>query len=656
MKLLGNYASNLTAFLYQELLNQLETSISKGDFAAGTLFDTTAAKNIQQQGQDFTNLTIPTAGTVASAEDLNNALDVLQARYTAITNEIADLQKNIVNLLAFIDKEATLIDQIIGEAEVEKWASQRPVLTTAHKFSWNFATGRGASDISPNYPIANTVDKASGLSWILNEDLSGGTGIIIEGLGAPETTREVQVKNLQWSFTPNSPDTIFEEIFADDKTWASLSTLEPAPLLTFGAPNIATLLPLGGTADHIFTASGSLFSGSLPIYVRILFHPRQVILPVVNATDGQTIQLSIYNVTANVTEVYDSTTVYVVGTDFSVDQHGVFTVLHSGALIGKSFNILFTEYFPAYQCSIDQSNWSPIVMLDPKRPYPDDTTNFLPIEIQGDKFPLTDELGVPLGIFIQMVGTPPGEMVLKVTTPGNLSYGETAQLTIDLERTSYINGLRVSPFTNFPVTITNIVAQGFTSDMQTTVLDIPVKLDRGTVIRFPRQLVSKFVVSFYQENYSLKEYFAQAPDSLRRDTLANLQSSLPFSVQRPQPSVPRQFEGALYALGIEDILALDISVSLPGLFVSGPYRVFGKPEVIRVDTQSINLSGPLTFAYITYDGNDNVLETAAVSIVSGTSKGFTFSHVPDHVDFYVQFPLSQELSVIEQFLLQVTTV
>src|SRR5665213_214674 len=480
MELLGNYQSNLTAFLYAQLLAQLEASISQGEYASGSLFDTAAAQTIQAQGQNFTSITVPAAGNTAYAEDVNNPLAVLQARYTAITNEIAAVQAVIPQLLSVISKEADLLDKTTAAAEGEKWGSQQPYLPTSQVFQWNFEAGHGVTsnvypNNTPNQDPSNEVTYNTPVpdtSVVLNEYLDPpGNGTIIDGIGSPVTRRTIAIKTVAWEFTPNSVQTQFEEIYSDDQTWAYLSTLEPNPILIFGAPVVNTILPIGGSASGLFTASGTVAGGSLPVYVNILFYPRQNTMNVVAAAANQVISLSPYNVTANTIQVFTSTTVYTLGSDYTVSPGGVLTVLSTGKLVGLSFTIIFEEYFPAYQCSIDQTNWSPIFMLDPVRPYPDDTTTFIPINIQGGNFPLSDELGVPLGLYLQMVGVPTAEMELEITTPGSQTYGENSQLVIALERAVYMNGLQLAPFTNFPVLIQSIVAYGFTDNIQTTVLD-----------------------------------------------------------------------------------------------------------------------------------------------------------------------------------------
>ncbi|MGC1582158.1 MAG: hypothetical protein WA766_11775 [Candidatus Acidiferrales bacterium] len=672
MQLLGNYQSNLTAFLYAQLLAQLDSAISQGEYSAGALFDTAAAQAIQASGQNFTSITAPAAGDTAYSYDLNNPLNTLQARFTAISNEVASLQANVVNLLALIGKESELIDQTIAAASVEKWAEYLPPLTASDRIIWNFASGPGTTSTLPDvqHYSGNTYIDPSNLvsypapisevAYVLDEGL-GGDGTITAGIGSPTDTTTYDVKQVAWTYTPASAQTQFEEIYGNDQTWAYLAALEPSPILSFGAPDIAVVLPLGGSVAGIFTASGSVAGGSLPVFVRILFYPRQNELVVPTATSGETVQLSNYNVTANTVQVFTPSKVYLAGTDFSVSDYGVLTVLPAGNLIGVTFTVLFQEFFPAYQCSIDGTNYSPIFMLDPSRPYPDNTTIFIPIDIQGGSFPITDELGVPLGLFLQMVGIPLGEMVLEVTTPGSSTFGESAQLTVSLEKAAYMNGLQLTPFTNFPMTVTKVVAVGFTENIQTTVLDIPFILNQAATIVFPRQLVRQFIISLYQQNYSLKEYQYQAPDSLRRNTLANLQATLPFSVQRPQPSTLQFLEGAMYEFGIENLAAFDIQPNLPGVFISGPLLVSGQPEVIRLDAELINMPQSPTPAvyltYIAYNSNDEIIDASYdTAMTPGTCIPYPSIYIADHVQFFIKLVFREQYSIAEQYLLQVTTV
>lgn len=666
MLLLGNYQSNLTAYLYQQLLDQLEAGISAGEYGAGTLFDTAAAQQIQQEGQNFSSLTLPSAGNTAYVSDVNTPLATLQARYNAITSEIANMQSTITALLATIEKESNLLDKTIAAAEIEVWGSQQPFLPTGQLSLWNFESGHGVT--STTYPLHSgstyQTDPTNGVVYANSvPDVSyvlSGNATATQGIGSPTIHRNIPIKEVSWAFTPNSPETQFETIYGDDQTWAYLSTLEPSPILTFGAPVITVQLPIGGSAHGIYNVTGSVAGGSLPVYVRILFYPRQTSIVANNLTSGETVKLSTFNVTANTVEVFTATKVFIQGTDYTISPSSILTVVPAGALPGNSVTILFEEYYPAYQCSIDQTHWSPIFMLDPLRPYPDDTTEFIPIDIQNANFPLMDELAVPLGLYLQVISSQQavagaGEMLLLVTTPGSGIFGETATLTIMLQQAVYMNGLQLDPFTNFPPTVTNITAYGFTDNIQNTIVSTPVILDREVTFKFPRQLVRKFVITFAQQNYSLKEYLVTQPDALRRDTLAQLQSSLPFSVQRPQPGIPQHFEGSLYEFGVQDIAAFDDLPNLPGVFSSGPYRITGTPELIRLDLETMNMStNAFYLGYISYDANDAILEQNELAFIPGTTITYPGSLVADHVDFFVKFIFRNELSVAQALQLQVT--
>src|ERR1017187_3310246 len=50
-------------------------------------------------------------------------------------------------------------------------------------------------------------------------------------------------------------------------------------------------------------------------------------------------------------------------------------------MAGKTVNVQVTEYFPGYQCSTNNMDWSPAVMFDAIMPFADVRTNYFPINI-----------------------------------------------------------------------------------------------------------------------------------------------------------------------------------------------------------------------------------------------------------------------------------
>jgi hypothetical protein len=132
-------------------------------------------------------------------------------------------------------------------------------------------------------------------------------------------------------------------------------------------------------------------------------------------------------------------------------------------MAGKTVNVQVTEYFPGYQCSINNTDWSPAVLFDAATPFADVRTNYFPIAITSDGwFPVVDELGSPLGIEIQPVsGNITYEAMLRIEVVASSSFGVTGTLEIEFDRPGYYNGLRLSPFVNMPISLTRIRVEGW---------------------------------------------------------------------------------------------------------------------------------------------------------------------------------------------------
>src|ERR1035441_1159459 len=118
-----------------------------------------------------------------------------------------------------------------------------------------------------------------------------------------------------------------------------------------------------------------------------------------------------------------------------------------------------------------------------------------------------------------------------------------------------------------------------------------VLVDRPVSIRFADAdgnpvFVRRLFLTFYQPNYSLKEHLVNPADQARQDSLARLQTVLPFSDRPVQGAVPASLVGAQYELGLRDIAGERYNPAGPGVFVSGPFHVDGMPEILRLDTCS----------------------------------------------------------------------
>lgn len=73
---------------------------------------------------------------------------------------------------------------------------------------------------------------------------------------------------------------------------------------------------------------------------------------------------------------------------------------------------------------------------------------------------MVDELGSPRGIQIQPKAGLNYEALLRIETNADDDFGVTTKLEIEFDRPGYYNGLRLTPFGNMPVTLTQIQPEG----------------------------------------------------------------------------------------------------------------------------------------------------------------------------------------------------
>ena len=240
-------------------------------------------------------------------------------------------------------------------------------------------------------------------------------------------------------------------------------------------------------------------------------------------------------------------------------------------------------------------------MFDAVTPFADVRKNYFPIEIPGDGwFPVVDELGSALGIWIKPTESGlDSECQLRIETLADADFGATAVLEIEFDRPGYYNGLRLTPFVNMPIHLTKIIADGMFTSNDSPVFQGDALIDRPVSIRFADVngdpvYVRRLFLTLYQPNYSMEEHFVNPADQLRQDSLARLQSVLPFSDRPVQASLPTRLTGAQYEFGLRNIAGERYNpvqtVQVPGapmlpkgVFVSGPFTIDGMPEVIRLD-------------------------------------------------------------------------
>lgn len=675
MNLLGPYPSQLTSFHYQELLDILQKAVASGEFAGGSLFDSNAANTLQQQGLDFASLPVISAGTRAIADQINTPMATLLARFNALVSESTEFQTMLYNLLAVIDKDSYLVSQVLATALGNDWASKQPIVTGALPFAWNFASGYGKT--------ANNIDQTDPVSGVVYPKVCPIETVVINnkitsGLVTPFTSTKINVKNLVWNYNFNGQTDI---VSGDD--WTQFYLLAPAPLYIYAPAAVKLIQPtsIGSQVpSDLFNITGQGISGNLPIYVQLSFTPRTTTIKFTAAQTLSTepLQLSSYRVSAADVKVYDVNQTYALATDYTIDTQNrlipndIITIngITSG-FAGRPVSVQFVEYFPSYQCSVNQVDWSATVMLDPDRLFPDNSTVFTPVPVKivnGEtQFPVMDELGVPLGFYITRVLdansnpiVPNSEMLFSVTSPIAVAAGAQAELVVELQAPGYINSFYLEPFTSFPMTLVSAYLEGFADTALVPVITQPLLLTEGVNLSFPTTLVRKVHLNFIQNNYTLEEITIQPPDALRRNTLNNLQAVLPFAVRRTQSAVPQTYEGSEYDFGVQNMYGEYYLPDGNGVFIAGPITVNGMPEIIRLDIDYVSDSLRAYLVYEAYDENNTLIDTATVEMIKDGIAGDTIVYPSSvkaaRVDFYIQFVLADPVTFVTRYLLQVSIV
>jgi hypothetical protein len=248
--------------------------------------------------------------------------------------------------------------------------------------------------------------------------------------------------------------------------------------------------------------------------------------------------------------------------------------------------------------------------------------------------------------------------LLRIETRADTNFGVSGILEVEFDRPGYYNALRLTPFVNMPIRLKMIQAEGMLTQNDSPIFEGDMLIDRPVSIRFADAngdpiYVRRLYLTVYQPNYSLKEHLVNPADQLRQESLARLQTVLPFSDRPVQGAVPMSLVGAQYELGLRDIAGERYNPAGPCVFVSGPFAIDGMPEVIRLDTET---TGDMDcYLYCRPAGAADTQKVhrfrdgAALSFRDAWG-GAAFTKC----DLYLKWVFRSDDAVLTRFLLQVT--
>lgn len=671
-ELLGKYDSTLALTQWEELLTLVRSGMSSGEYAGGSLFTQDAVNSLLAQAQDFSALPVPSEGQRAYADTVNYPLSLLEARFSAVAGEKDKFLAALKQYISVLTLDAQQIDRLLSAAEMVFWQSRLPKLQGAQVFAYDVLSTHGPQSVTVDQtdPATGKVYTDPDGNLLPLSDVSFGQSSYIGGLGAPLISKTVHsAMRLRWDLLKPAIAPEHTEVLIDqDNTWASLAILPSEPLLQYSNPAVSVILPASQTGGKVIRLRGTPREGNLQVTVKIQFVPRQKLFTFTPTAAGQVITLSTYNITLNDLLVFSGTTSYFNTADFRLNGEAkTLTILNPG-MAGKPMTAVFTEYYPGYRCSVNNLDFSPVVLFDPEQPFPDPSQAWLPIDVSDGWYPVMDELGNANGLEFQPVSKIDTEYLLEISSTGVAGYGAAATLEFDLAEPGFLNGVHLNPFTALPMRLKSIGIQGL--DMNGTpsvVYTGNLLIDRPMSVRFSNAdgtdvFVSRLFLNLEQENYTLEQVTVASPDELRKQTLATLQSVFPVSKRPLNGAVPDIVLGAQYDFALRELAAERWIMSNPGLVVFGPFTVEAPPEVLRLDFQSASSVSPYLMYQVT-DASGVVKPLSSSSVfANGTAISFrdllaadAYTGTIGSVDFYVKFVLRDSLSVLSRLVLQVSS-
>lgn len=652
MKIPGVYRSQLQDFFYQQLAALAQKAVSSGEFAGGSLLDQSVIDQLKAQAQDFSGVPFVGAGERATWESIEQAVDMLKAKYSAMADERNQFVLEMNRFLAVLRQDNQLVEGLIRQAEFEAWKATLPAIYGAKQFGWDFGVSAG---VVP-------ADKQSSLVDLVVRKEAGGD--LSQGIMCAHRRTEIPVSSMQWKYETTGKN---EELYGPD--WARLAVLEPTARESYGAPEVGIILPKDGVTaaewQQFFTVTGKNGESNVPVYIRNFFLPRRAhkVIQFGKSADQDPVTLSPYRVSPDDVLVYRGDTAFFKSYDFEITSG--LQIKPLPRLYGQQVTVAFTEYFPAFQCSVDQKNWSAPVMLDPEQPVPDDAA-FTPVFASDGRFPITDESGNHSGLFLQVNQTITKEFTVCIQnsrpSSGSAAFGLPAVLELEFEKPLFLNGVHLEPFVNFPFFLRSIYCESILGSNPETVWSGDYLLDRAQDVLFAKRDVLRMRLEFFQPSFSVKEHMVDVENRKKLEAMISIQAALPYRVRNIHYPLTAEYNGCQYEFGLRQIAGVvtdpvsDVIYGAKPELWNGPFESEGVPDLVRLDVAAAgSVDTFLVSEEVAADGTTSALVEKQVT--AGETTAYTkVGETPANAKFYVKFRLNSPDALIQRFSLQVKNV
>jgi hypothetical protein len=132
-----------------------------------------------------------------------------------------------------------------------------------------------------------------------------------------------------------------------------------------------------------------------------------------------------------------------------------------------------------------------------------------------------------------------------------------------------------------------------------------------------------------QTGFHIRQVLFEFRIKWHRDPLAAGKSRRHDQICRADAALPTSITGAQYEFGLRQIAAEKYVPAAPGIFVSGPFKMDGMPEVIQLDME---FTGAVECHLICRPNGDPNGDYVVQQLVSGTAISFPDTWPGDHLN------------------------
>ena len=674
------------------ILRYLENEIQSGGVRPEDL-GSAFFEDFRKKVSDLANLGRHLEDGRLDAEELQRQAVVLLGVLESLEKTSGDVFSAIRKLAQSFEANLQQIWVLVRAMEAQRWASGIPSLPAGLRVVQDLISGTGVLSGRPRTVPAAVPYRSYRPDG--KEMMPEQRSIVIKDRGvfrglSIERSRDLEIVPATLFWRHSLQDlALAEEVFYSEDS-ASIEVLlkneDPA-----GQVDSMVLLPQGQNARDLLDVWIEPGAVRIPIFVRIRFLARRSFFRYdVSVYDipYDPIEISRYNVDRENLFVLSNGELLEEGVHYELDPNNFRLVRLKPAASGKSITFLFTEYFPAYQCSVNNEDWSSPVFLDESRPFAGDLEPIPGFSVMDGRFPVLEENGKFSGIRFRFKDAVIGqEYLFRFSRASSRRRGFPVTLEIELERAAYVNELVLTPEMKYPVRLYKISSEGLVTqsnqepstlffspsgvDIGEGEVSIPLFIESGSSREVP--YVRKLFIELEQMNYLLKEQTPEDDEYRARILWSGVQQMFQNLFPAPAFQETDRLFGRQYKIAFRGIRIRRMSEyrgpatgsNIPVVLVFGPYRNDARFSAIRVDLDGYRTGIADVQCFLSVDFLDASGAVVAQRNDTAVIQGTTFSRSeawPDlaslppaavRADLYLKIVILNPESVVSRFLFQV---